>query len=61
MSITPNVKSFVFLSSRNRVTRDDEFLQSNEMYVQNVPPLTAYMFGVAVFLLLPEILSRVIM
>ena len=57
MSITPNVKSFVFLSSRNRVTRDNQSLQSNEMYVQNVPPLTAYMFGVAVFLLLPEILS----
>jgi preflagellin peptidase FlaK len=57
MSITPNVKSFVFLLSRNRVTRDNQLLQSNEMYVQNVPPLTAYMFGVAVFLLLPEILS----
>jgi len=57
MSITPNVKSFVFLSFRNRVTRDDKFLQSNKMYVQNVPPLTSYMFGVAVFLLLPEILS----
>jgi len=57
MSITPNVKSFVFVSSRNRMTRDDKFLQSNEMYVQNVPPLISYMFGVAVFLLLPEILS----
>jgi len=61
MSMTPDVKSFVFLSSRNRVTRDNQLLQSNEMYVQNVPPLTAYMFGIVVFLLLPEILSRVIM
>ena len=61
MSITPNVKSFVFLSSRNRVTRDNQLLQSNEIYVQNVPPLIAYMFGVAVFLLLPEILSRIMM
>ena len=61
MSITPNVKSFVFLSSRNRVTRDNQLLQSNEMHVQNVPPLIAYMFGVAVFLLLPEILSRIMM
>lgn len=61
MSITPNVKSFVFASSRNRVTRYGQSLQSNEMYVQNVPPLIAYMFGVAVFLLLPEILSRVMM
>jgi len=61
MSITPNVKSFVFLSSRNRVIRYSQLLQSNEMYVQNVPPLIAYMFGVAVFLLLPEILSRVMM
>jgi len=61
MSITPNVKSFAFASSRNRVTRYDQLLQSNEMYVQNVPPLIAYMFGVAVFLLLPEILSRVLM
>ena len=61
MSIIPNVKSFVFLSSRNRVTRDNQLLQSNEMYVQSVPPLIAYMFGVAVFLLLPEILSRIMM
>jgi len=59
MSITPNVKSFVFLSSRNRVTRDNQLLQSNEMYVQNVPPLIAYMFGVGLFLLLPEILSMI--
>jgi len=61
MSITPNVKSFVFLSSRNIVTRDNQLLQSNKMYVQSVPPLIAYMFGVAVFLLLPEILSRIMM
>ena len=61
MSMTPDVKSFVFLSSRNKVTRDNQLLQSNEMYVQNAPPLTAYMFGVAVFLLLPEILSRIMM
>lgn len=59
MSIIPNVKSFVFLSSRNRVTRDNQLLQSNEMYVQNVPPLIAYMFGVGLFLLLPEILSMI--
>jgi len=57
MSIMPNVKSFVFLSSRNRVTSDNQLLQSNEMYVQNVPPLIAYMFGVGLFLLSPEILS----
>ena len=56
MSITPNVKSFVFLSSRNKVTRDNQLLQSNEMYVQSVPPLIAYMFGVGLFLSLPEIL-----
>ena len=56
MSMTPNVKSFVFLSSRNRVTRDNQLLQSNEMYVQNVPPLIIFLFGIAVFLLLPEIL-----
>jgi len=61
ISMTPDVKSFVFLSSRNRVIRYSQLLQSNKMYVQNAPPLTAYMFGVAVFLLLPEILSRVIM
>ena len=59
MSIIPNVKSFVFLSSRNRVTRDNQLLQSNEMYVQNVPPLIVYMFGVGLFLLLPEILSMI--
>jgi len=61
MSITPNVKSFVFLSSGNRVIRYSQLLQSNKMYVQSVPPLIAYMFGVAVFLLLPEILSRIMM
>jgi len=61
MSITPNVKSFVFLSSRNRVIRYSQLLQSNKMYIQSVPPLIAYMFGVAVFLLLPEILSRIMM
>ena len=59
MSITPNVKSFVFLSSRNKVTRDNQLLQSNEMYVQSVPPLIAYMFGVGLFLSLPEILSMI--
>ena len=56
ISITPGSKSFVFLSSRNKVKRNNQ-LESNEMYVQNVPPLISYMFGVALFLLLPEILS----
>lgn len=57
MNLPHNVKSFVFLSSRNKVKRDNQLLQSNKMYVQNIPPLTAYMFGVGLFLLLPEILS----
>jgi len=57
MNITPDVKSFVFLSSRSKVKRDNQLLQSNGMYVQSVPPLTAYMFGVGLFLLLPEIFS----
>ena len=52
----PNVKSFVFLSSRNKTTRGRQRC-SNQTYVQSVPPLTAYMFGVGLFLLLPEILS----
>jgi len=56
MSITPDVKSFVFLSSRNKVMSDSQ-LQSNGIYVQNIPPLISYMFGVAVFLLLAEIMS----
>ena len=59
MSMTPNVKSFIFLSSRSKVKRDNQLLQSNKMYVQSVPPLIAYMFGVAVFLLLPEIPSMI--
>ena len=59
MSIDSHVKSFVFLSSRNKVKRDNQLLQSNEIYVQNIPPLTAYMFGVGLFLLLPEILSMI--
>jgi len=57
MGITSHAKSFVFLSYGNKVTRNDQLLQSNRMYVQNIPPLTSYMFGVAVFLLLPEILN----
>ena len=59
MSIAPHVKSFVFLSSRNKVKRYNQLLQSNEIYVQNIPPLAAYMFGVGLFLLLPEILSMI--
>ena len=58
-SITPNVKSFRFLHFRNKVRIQDNQLrlQSDEtMYVQNIPPLIPAMFGVAVFLLLPEIL-----
>ena len=55
MSITPAIKSFVFFSSRNNVTRNSQ-LESNGMYVQNIPPLISYMFGVSIFLLLPEIL-----
>ena len=58
-NIAPDIKSFVFLPYRNKVTRDNQLLQSNETYVQSVPPLTAYMFGIAVFLSLPEILSMV--
>jgi len=56
-NITPDFKSFVFLSSRNKVKRNNQIMQSNQLYVQNAPPLTAYMFGITVFLLLPEILS----
>lgn len=59
-STESDTKSFVFLSSRNKVKTDNQLLQSNEMYVQSVPPLIAYMFDVAVFLLLPEILSLII-
>jgi hypothetical protein len=57
IGITSHVKSFVVLSHRNKVTRNEQLVQSNQMYVQSVPPLISYMFGVAVFLLLPEILS----
>ena len=56
-NVTSDVKSFVFLSSRNKVKRDNQIIQFDKMYVQSVPPLTVYMFGVAVFLLLPEILA----
>lgn len=61
MSITPNAKSFIFLSSRSKVKRNNQSLQSNEMYVQSVPPLVTFMFGVGLFLLLPEILSWVML
>ena len=65
-SITPNIRSFRFLSHyRNKVTRKSNQLslplQPSKMmtYVQNIPPLTTFMFGVAVFLLLPEIISMI--
>ena len=57
MRIIPNVKSFVFLSSRGKTIKENRLLQSRKIYVQSVPPLIAYMLGVTVFLLLPEILS----
>ncbi len=56
ISITPGIKSFVFVSLRNNVTGAKK-IKSRETYVQNVPPLIFYMFGVTTFLLLPEILS----
>ena len=59
MSITPNVRSFSFLSSRNKVTRDSE-IQLNGVYVQNVPPLITFLFGIAMLLLLPEILGLIL-
>ena len=56
MSIVPNKKSFVLLSSRKPF--NDLQREPNEtIFVQNIPPLVSYMFGVATFLLLPEILS----
>ena len=57
MNITPNIKSFVFMSSRSKTKRDNQPMQSNRIYVQSVPPLIACMFGITAFLLLPEILS----
>ena len=56
MNMAPSNKSFVFMSSRSKAKRDNQ-LQSNIIHVQSVPPLIAYMFGVTVFLLSPEILS----
>lgn len=56
MSITPNKKSFVLLSSRKLFT-NLQMESNNSMFVQNSPPLLSYMFGIATFLLLPEILS----
>lgn len=58
--IKSDSKRFVFLSSKNKITRDNQIQQmkqSNRMYVQNVPPLITFLFGVALLLLLPEILS----
>jgi len=54
--IESNTKSFVLLLSKNNMTRDNKIQQSNQMYVQNIPPLITFLFGVAVFLLLPEII-----
>ena len=56
MNMAPHIKSFVLVSPRNKST-DSQSLQPNETYVQSVPPLITYMFGVTVLLLLPEIFS----
>ena len=60
LSITPNTKSFVLSSSKKSF--DNSQMESNDtIFVQNIPPLIAYMFGIAVFLLLPEIISVMIL
>ena len=59
ISITPSVKSFAFMLSQSKAKRESQILQSSGVYVQSIPPLVAYMFGVAVFLLFPEILSMI--
>jgi len=56
-----DLKSFVFLSSRNKITRDNQIINSNNgLYVQNTPPLIIFLFGVTVLLLLPEILEIIL-
>ena len=61
MSITPNKKSFRFFPSRNNVRQNSQMLMmipsKEDVYIQNIPPMIVFLFGVAVFLLLPEILS----
>ena len=53
-----NSKVFVFMSSKKITHRDNQIIESkNKMYAQNVPPVITFLFGVAVFLLLPEILN----
>ena len=59
ISITPNAKSFAFMLSQSKVKRNSRLLQSNVTHVRSLPPLVAYMFGVTVFLLFPEILSMI--
>ena len=60
--IESSSKSFVFLLSKNKMTRDNKITKSKkEIYVQNVPPLITFMFGVAMFLLLPEMLNLFIL
>lgn len=53
-------KSFVFLLSKNKTFRDNQIKSNNEIFVQNVPPLITFLLGVAVFLLLPEILEIIL-
>ena len=49
ISIISNTKSFRFLPSRKKITREN-YVESNGIFVQNIPPLILYMFGIAVFL-----------
>jgi len=55
MPITPTKKSFV-LSSR-KLFANSQMESNDSVFVQNILPLVSYMFGVTLFLLLPEILS----
>jgi len=48
--IESDSKAFAFLSSRNKIMNKIQKESINEMYVQNVPPLITYMFGITVFL-----------
>ena len=54
ISVIPNKKSFVFLSSRNKRITGENQINLLVMYVQTIPPLIAFVSGITLSILLPE-------
>lgn len=58
--IKSNSKAFAFSAFQKKATKENQTTQFNTgMYVQNIPPLITFLFGIAMFLLLPQFLTMI--